>query len=232
MKQTSQLVIIALFAFLPVSCGDSLWSESGVSGNSSLPGADRSGPFAHSVMEKAELKGGEWPKRAVAFGIAGFLYLCLCFKSYECSSVRRHGMAEKERICKGHMDELASKDRQLTVMRDMLIRKSGVMERLERMRSDASTRRILLSDDNWRELETLLDGVDDLFVARMRRKFSNLNESDIHLMMLLRLRMPQKALANIYCISERAVKQKLYLYKSKVGINGGGVSLREFVEAF
>lgn len=37
-------------------------------------------------------------------------------------------------------------------------------------------------------------------------------------MMLLRLKLPQKSLASIYCISEKAIKQKLFLYKERVGI--------------
>ena len=51
-------------------------------------------------------------------------------------------------------------------------------------------------------------------------------------MMLLRLKLPQKALASIYGISEKAIKQKLFLYKEKVGIKGKSQSLREFIETF
>ena len=43
---------------------------------------------------------------------------------------------------------------------------------------------------------------------------------------------PTKALALIYGISEKSIKQKLFVYKAKVGISGEKVSLRTFIEAF
>lgn len=51
-------------------------------------------------------------------------------------------------------------------------------------------------------------------------------------MMLLRLKLPQKSLASIYCISEKAVKQKLFLYKERVGIQNEQISLRKYIETF
>ena len=51
-------------------------------------------------------------------------------------------------------------------------------------------------------------------------------------MMLLRLQLSQKTLASIYCVSEKAIKQKLFLYKDKVGIKNEHFSLRNYIENF
>ena len=39
-------------------------------------------------------------------------------------------------------------------------------------------------------------------------------------------------LASICCISEKAIKQKLFLYKDKVGIKNEHFSLRNYIENF
>ncbi|MDO4209393.1 MAG: hypothetical protein Q4E44_06985, partial [bacterium] len=59
-----------------------------------------------------------------------------------------------------------------------------------------------------------------------------LTDKDVQLFMLLRLQIPANRIASIYCISEKAVKQKLYLYKEKVGLEGEKTSLRAFIETF
>ena len=51
-------------------------------------------------------------------------------------------------------------------------------------------------------------------------------------MMLLRLGVPTRQLALIYNISEKSVKQKLFVCKGKVGISGEKASLRDFIRAF
>lgn len=74
--------------------------------------------------------------------------------------------------------------------------------------------------------------VSTSFVSRLTEKYPSLSEKDIRLFMLLRLQVSSKTLADIYGISEKSIKQKLYLYKSKVGLETTGNSLRSFIESF
>lgn len=90
----------------------------------------------------------------------------------------------------------------------------------------------MLSESDWDELEVFLDSVENLFVKRLKQKHPNLSKTDLRLMMLLRLKLSQKALASIYCVSEKAIKQKLFLYKDKVGIKNEHFSLRNYIENF
>lgn len=130
-----------------------------------------------------------------------------------------------------HKEEINHKEIQLSTMRNFLMKKVDVVCKLNQMK-DSPQKHMLLTEDDWTELETFLNGVDNTFVIRLKKKFPLLQEKDIRLMMLLRLNLPQKSLTAIYCISEKAIKQKLYLYKDKVGLKGSKTSLRDFIETF
>ncbi len=116
-------------------------------------------------------------------------------------------------------------------MRNYLDRKVDTIQRIEELKEGAS-RHFMMDDKDWLELEGFLDSVEDLFVKRLRQQFPQLNEEAIHLMMLLRLRMPTRSLSVVYGISEKSVKQKLFVYKERVGLKGEKTSLRDFIMAF
>lgn len=181
--------------------------------------------------EKAEMR-GRAARRQAALLVVAIAVACVAIAlGYAYVEARRRRRVEIELSERLHREELAHKDVQLSVMRNYLVKRVDVMSKLSQVREHPQ-QRILLSEDDWGELEAFLNANDDMFVDRLRKGFPKLRESDIQLMMLLRIKMPQKALAEIYCISEKAVKQKLFLYKEKVGIKGEKTSLREFVEAF
>lgn len=116
-------------------------------------------------------------------------------------------------------------------MRNYLQKKIDVVEKLNSIVPNEN-KHIVLSESDWDELEVFLDSVENLFVKRLKQKHPNLSKSVLRLMMLLRLKLSQKALASIYCISEKAIKQKLFLYKDKVGIKNEHFSLRNYIENF
>ena len=130
-----------------------------------------------------------------------------------------------------HQEELSHKEIQLSVMRNYLLKKIDVVEKLNSIVPNEN-KHIVLSESDWDELEVFLDSVENLFVKRLKQKHPNLSKSVLRLMMLLRLKLSQKALASIYCISEKAIKQKLFLYKDKVGIKNEQFSLRTYIENF
>ncbi|WP_449138912.1 hypothetical protein [Segatella sp.] len=130
-----------------------------------------------------------------------------------------------------HQEELSHKEIQLSVMRNYLQKKIDVVEKLNSIVLNEN-KHIVLSESDWDELEMFLDSVENLFVKRLKQKHPNLSKTDLRLMMLLRLKLSQKALASIYCVSEKAIKQKLFLYKDKVGIKNEHFSLRNYIENF
>lgn len=128
-----------------------------------------------------------------------------------------------------HEQEIANKDSQLSIMRSYLLKKIEVVSKIKNLKGNSV---ISLADADWQEVRVFLDSVDNLFVSRLTEKYPSLSEKDIRLFMLLRLQVSSKTLADIYGISEKSIKQKLYLYKSKVGLETTGNSLRSFIESF
>lgn len=130
-----------------------------------------------------------------------------------------------------HEKEISNRDIQLGVMREFLMKKISIAQKIEQIKGTPECRKILQEDD-WEELEVFLNSFDNMFVSRIKERFPLLSDKDVQLFMLLRLQIPANRIASIYCISEKAVKQKLYLYKEKVGLEGGKTSLRAFIETF
>lgn len=139
-------------------------------------------------------------------------------------------MREQKRLAQEQLlaERLRHHEDQIAAMRSFLDQKVDTIQRIEELKEGAS-QHFAMCDKDWRELEGFLDSVEDLFVKRLRRQFPDLNEEAIHLMMLLRLHMPTRSLAIIYGISEKSVKQKLFVYKEKVGLKGEKTSLRDFI---
>ncbi len=140
-------------------------------------------------------------------------------------------MIEKNLSEQYHQKELSRKEVQLSIMRSYLMKLVTAVEKLNSIKAGTG-KHVVLSEKDWKEIAAFLDSTENMFVTRLKTRFPNLSEGDLHLMMLLRLKMPQKVLASLYSITEKAVKQKLFLYKEKVGINGQNISLREYIETF
>ncbi len=139
--------------------------------------------------------------------------------------------AEKEKLLQEEKI-LYHKEIQLSTMRNFILKRIDTAQKIQELRGN-KTNNILLTEEDWEEIRLFVDSVEGNFVTKLQNKFPDLNEEDIRLMMLVRLKMPTKALALIYGISEKSIKQKLFVYKTKVGIiNGEKISLRTFIEAF
>ena len=137
-------------------------------------------------------------------------------------------MLQEERI---HHEELHHKDILLSTMRNFILKRIDTAQKIQELRG-SKTDSVSLTEEDWEEIRLFVDGVEGNFVSRLQNTFPDLNDDDIRLMMLLRLKMPTKALALIYGIGEKPIKQKLFVYKAKVGIGGKKTSLRTYIEAF
>lgn len=132
---------------------------------------------------------------------------------------------------KAHNEELHHKEIQLSTMRNFILKRIDTAQKIQDLRGNKSDN-VLLTEEDWEEIRLFVDGVEGNFVTRLQSSFPNLDMDDIRLLMLVRLKMPTKALALIYKISEKSIKQKLFVFKGKVGISGEKTSLRSFIEAF
>lgn len=198
--------------------------------------------FLKKESERAKMQGKAEMQRLVFALIVLLAVIIISFVLYAYWAYKKRSLAriahEQEIFCqkqqmmeKLHQEELTHRDVQLSVMRTYLLKKVEVVEKLNSSVPNES-KHIVLSDNDWTELEVFLDSVEDLFVSRLKKEHPNLSNADVRLMMLLRLKLSQKTLASIYCVSEKAIKQKLFLYKDKVGIKNEHFSLRNYIENF
>ena len=198
--------------------------------------------FLKKESERAKMQGKAEMQQWV-FSLIVFLcfivviFILYVYKSYKHQIKLR---MENERVVllqkqqmqeKIHQEEISHKEVQLSLMRNYLQKKIEVVEKLNSIAPNEN-KHVVLSESDWDELVVFLDSVENLFVKRLKQKHPNLSKTDLRLMMLLRLKLSQKALASIYCISEKAIKQKLFLYKDKVGIKNEHFSLRNYIENF
>lgn len=137
---------------------------------------------------------------------------------------------EKWIIDKMYQQELSQKEAQLEIIRNYLLKNISIVKKLNDMKKK-ETARVVISDEDWEEIEAFLESSENMFVTRLRKMYPHLAKKELRLMMLLRLKISQKDLASIYNVSEKAIKQRLYLYKDKVGIVGQEYSLRGYIES-
>lgn len=156
------------------------------------------------------------------------IILLLSFIFYQRKKRMLEKEAEKEKL---HQIEAVHKEEQLTTIKNFLLSKIDVVQRLMSINS-SDRKEIVLSNKDWREIEVFLNSVDDEFVTRLKKEFPKLTQKDIQFLMLVRLKLPYESIAVIYNIEEKSVKQRLFLFKSKLGLNKGGKSTREFIEAY
>ena len=181
--------------------------------------------------EEARLQGEITSQKAATVLTVVLALIVIIFVLYIYNTNKKQAKQKATMAEQLHAQELSHRDIQICTMRNFLLKKIDIMEKIESMRNETE-KHILISEDDWNEIEVFLDSVENLFVSRLRAQFSGLTKKDLRLMMMLRLKMPQKALALIYGISEKAIKQKLFLYKAKVGIEKEQKSLREFMENY
>lgn len=137
--------------------------------------------------------------------------------------------AENERL--KYAIEMKNKEIQIKTMREFLLRKVDVVNKLESLKPN-SRGKIVLSDEDWEEIGIFLNNADGNFTIRLHQTFPDLATKDVHLLMLLRLGIPNASMATIYNIEEKSIRQNLFLVKKKLGIDGKNISARKFIEDF
>lgn len=137
-------------------------------------------------------------------------------------------MEDNERI---RQIEVEHKERQIATIRKFLISKIDIIKRLQSIKS-VGRKQIILTEADWGEIEMFLNSTNNGFVERLQSEFPRLTQKDIKFLMLVRLKLPYESIAIIYGIEEKSVKQRLFLFKSKLGLSKRKISTREFIEDY
>lgn len=129
------------------------------------------------------------------------------------------------------MQDIISKNGQITIMCDALAQKITILNKMQSLQS-ASKKQISLDETDWDELEVFLNSTDNDFTKRLHSDFPDLTRKDIRFLMLIKVHLPYKTIATAYHIETKSVRQKLFLLKDKLRLKEGGKSAREFIEKY
>lgn len=145
---------------------------------------------------------------------------------------KRKAIQEQEALFLKKQHELLveSKNKQIALMKNSLFEKLDLAHKIKDARNNKC--HIIVSDNDWGQLYAILEGGDDRFVSRLRDRYPNLNDEDLHLCMLIKIGLSNEDISNIYCISSDSIKKKLYCFKEKLNITDRGVSLREYIKNY
>ena len=135
---------------------------------------------------------------------------------------------EREAAERLRAEEMRHKDIQISTMAGYILKKVDIAQKVENLKGNKD-KFMPLSEDDWEEIRIFVDELQDSFTERLRRCFPDFNETDIRFMLLVRLGLSSKSMAMVYGISEKSIRQRMYVYKKSMGIES---SLREFIQGF
>lgn len=162
------------------------------------------------------------------------LFVLYSYRQYKIKARLKLQSEQKEREAEKKLanEELKHRDIQLTTMRNYILKKINIVQKIEELKGNKDTN-VLLSPEDWEEISMFVNSVEDGFGTRLKKKYPALTDEDLRFFMLLRLGMSAKAMGMIYGISEKSIRQKLFVCKSKFGLDSEkGISLRSFIETF
>ncbi|WP_337570326.1 hypothetical protein [Hallella sp.] len=179
--------------------------------------------------EVARAKDNEANRQQVTLTIVISLFLIVLI-SLGCALLyQKAKLAENERI--RNLSQIQWKDKQLASIRQYLIKKVDISKKVNTLKTK-KPRAYAFSDDDWLELEAFVNSTDNDFIERLRSEFPKLTTKDIRFLMLIRIKVPASTIAALYSIEEKSVRQKLFLIKTKLGLEGADISAKTFIENY
>ena len=135
---------------------------------------------------------------------------------------------EREMAERLRTEEMRHKDMQISTMAGYILKKIDIAQKVENLKENKD-KSMPLSEDDWEEIRIFVDELQDSFAERLRCRFPDFKDTDIRFMLLVRLGLSSKSMAMVYSISEKSIRQRMYVYKKNMDIK---CSLREFIQAF
>lgn len=135
---------------------------------------------------------------------------------------------EREMAERLRAEEMRHKDMQISTMAGYILKKIDIAQKVENLKENKD-KSMPLSEDDWEEIRIFVDELQDSFAERLRCRFPDFKDTDIRFMLLVRLGLSSKSMAMVYGISEKSIRQRMYVYKKSMNIE---CSLREFIQGF
>ncbi len=120
----------------------------------------------------------------------------------------RQQQLEAERLSQ----QLRMQDATVDFLKDFILQRSATIQKL----SASAERHITLLSREWEEIERTLNAIDNDRFARLRERYPELDGEDLQLCILVRLRLTNRAIGNIYGISISAVQHRKLRIKKDI----------------
>ena len=120
-------------------------------------------------------------------------------------------------------------------LREELIRRMEVFQKVPSLHDTTGEDEtsINLSQEDWKEITTLLNNQYDQFTHRLKKAVPALITADIQFCCLLKINVSMQDIANIYHINKESVSRRKQRIKSKIGNDLlQGLTLDEFIQRF
>jgi len=148
---------------------------------------------------------------------------------------RRRYIAEQNRIRK-------EQAMQIDINKKIIHQKSITMSlfqkhflrHLAELRTDlVDAENIKMTQEIWREIEDTLNAADNGFVKKLRSEYKSFDEEDIQLCMLVRMKVPNRNIAQIFLLGTEAIKKRRQKLKREgFKVMDNDVTLDEIIEKY
>ena len=177
-------------------------------------------------LEKEQLQHEKEMSWWIGCVIILFLSLIAAFIIYNVWKNKQHLVAEHEKEMQHQQELLHQKSKTHAVLQKHFMEKLAYSRKLM-----ADGERAHMGGEDWKEMEQLIDDTDNNFVQKLRQQYKGLKEEDVRLCMLVRLKMTNAIIANVFYIGESAVKKrKSVLKKTGFQITDPNIALEQVIE--
>ena len=177
-------------------------------------------------LEKEQLQHEKEMSWWIGCVIILFLSLIAAFIIYNVWKNKQRLVAEHEKEIQHQQELLHQKSMTHAVLQKHFMEKLAYSRKLI-----ADGEKAHMGGEDWKEMEQLIDDTDSNFVQKLRRQYKGLKEEDVRLCMLVRLKMTNAIIANVFYIGESAVKKrKSVLKKTGFQITDPNISLEQVIE--
>ena len=177
-------------------------------------------------LEKEQLQHEKEMSWWIGCVIILFLSLIAAFIIYNVWKNKQRLVAEHEKEMQHQQELLHQKSMTHAVLQKHFMEKLAYSRKLM-----ADGERAHMGEEDWKEMEQLIDDTDNDFVQKLRQQYKGLKKEDVRLCMLVRLKMTNAIIANVFYIGESAVKKrKSVLKKTGFQITDPNISLEQVIE--
>ena len=147
----------------------------------------------------------------------------------------RHYNAEQNRIRKEQAMQIDANKKiihQKSITMSLL--QKHFLHHLAELRTDlVDAENIKMTQEIWREIEDTLNAADNGFVKKLRSEHKSFDEEDIQLCMLVRVKVPNRNIAQIFLLGTEAIKKRRQKLKREgFKVMDNDVTLDEIIEKY